>query len=174
MGFLMMVTMRFNQKSVYEALAVLGRARGAISDLRPVWSEFLPVLVGCLTSNFLNQGTIEGPWKPLLPVTLKRKRERDQMLMILVATGQMMRATTQRGVAGNICLMDERSLTWGVDMQLAGAPRNYAYFQDVTGVRRRTGEKVVREFMVLDQPTIIELERILARRIKAQVKGEAA
>jgi hypothetical protein len=93
------------------------------------------------------------------------------MMMILVATGQMMRAATQRGVAGNVYEMDPLRMVWGVDMRKAGFSYNYAYVHDVLGVVRKGGDRVVREFMVLDKPTITELERNVARRIKAVAKG---
>jgi len=159
------------QKVIRDTISVVDRG---LKDLRPVWNAFIPNLRRRHGTTFRRMADpfTGQAWPALDPKYAKRKRKLWGDKPILVASGTLKRAASQKGAFGQVIVMQPRFMEYGVDLGHI-YPRVHQ-----TTERRRKRDKVAwkRRWSGMEQPTDgIALQkqygRVIALGQKAATSG---
>jgi hypothetical protein len=112
--------MHFDHKQVAEFNAFIGDLRTKMDNFTSLWEKLVPQLGIDVGENFDEEGSAEGPWKPLNPQYAARKLKIWGPKPILEASRLMRTAATTRNAPGNVVDISPRRLFYGVDMTQAG------------------------------------------------------
>ena len=141
-----------------------------LKNLKPMFEKFIPTIRKEIKDQFAAEGKPKK-WQKLKASYLAspKKMNSKYPMKILKLNGKMWKAATTKGARGNIDIVDNNGLTYGVDLKLIP----YARLHDKGGAiggRGKGGMMPQREFIKLTKEGIKRIVSKAHKFIRSQMK----